>query len=289
MANSNEVNWSDTIWSNVNDSVKTEVMNTRIVQKVIPSKVLDNDPTEIQDSSIDIANLSIPEGKTKPFVDIYVEFSLTGAQVKKEEQLNTCQTLARMGAKEIALAEDMVLFQGGNKLPAGKVKSDFNKESIKGFLNEPNISTIKVPMLANPRPGLIYGENVFSAVANGIAILTGNAQAPNFALFLPTKIYADTYVSPADASLVTTAERIKPLVLGGFYSTGTIPEFQGLLLALGGDPSKIYIGMEAKVEYVRMEGSNYFFRVVERIQYVVRDVRSLLVLNFENKEPAKKS
>jgi hypothetical protein len=119
-------------------------------------------------------------------------------------------------------------------------------------------------------------------VADGIIKLTANkAQAPKYALFLPVNAYADTFVPPSPASLVTTAERIRPLVEGGFYGTGTLPKDKGLLVALGGDPTTLYVGREATTEFVRKEGAKYFFRVVERIQFVARDPRAFVLLQLE--------
>jgi hypothetical protein len=141
----------------------------------------------------------------------------------------------------------------------------------------------------------IWGENLFSAVATGIFNLTANkAQAPKYALFLPVDAYADTFVPPSNASLVTTAERIRPLVEGGFYGTGALPVMvppaaggaagtpgQGLLVALGGDPTTLYVGREAEAEFVRKSGNKYIFRVVERVQFVARDPRAFVLLELK--------
>jgi hypothetical protein len=141
-----------------------------------------------------------------------------------------------MAAKALALAEDTILFQGDTGRLPGNVKADLIDSVTAGLLGEANPRdaddgddnkvTVPIPVarLANSQTGAVFGENVFSAVADGRAILTSKAQAPNYALFLPTKVYADTFVPPSAASLVTTAERIKPLVEGGFYGTGTLPQ-----------------------------------------------------------------
>jgi uncharacterized linocin/CFP29 family protein len=267
---------------------------------VFPTTGFDASPTEIPNDVINFADLSIQEGLTKPFVEIYHEFPLTATQVAKEAQLKTCKTLARMAAKAIALAEDTVIFQGKKgKLPAN-VKADLIASAGKGLLGEaapkdasdknPNkvSKPIDVKLLTPPKKksGILYGEKTFSAVAEGIAKLTAKAQAPMFALFLPVKAYADTYVSPSKASLVTTAERIKPLVEGGFMETVTLPPDKGLLVALAGDPTSLYLGREATTEFVHKKGSKYFFRVVERIQFVARDPRAFVLLKFA--KPKKK-
>jgi hypothetical protein len=132
-----------------------------------------------------------------------------------------------------------------------------------------------------------WGEETFSAVTKGIALLAAKAQAPKFALFLPVEAYADTFVPPGDQSLITTAERIKPLVEGGFMEVVTLPQDKGLLVALAGDPTSLHVGREATTEFVRKEGAQYFFRVVERIQFVARDPRAFVLLDFRPPADAK--
>jgi uncharacterized linocin/CFP29 family protein len=257
----------------------------------------------------------VSEGDTKPFVELYREFSLTTTQIKQEPEFKVGETLARMSAKEIALAEDAYTFQKSSKprnradipvLNSPAINADnWRLDRDLGLLAEANpddaddgdpnkVSVpIDVPQTAvaggGPRPGragggvgpnALYGEETFKAVTKGIARLVGKAQAPPYALLLPTGVYADTFIPPSVASLVTTADRIRPLVEGGFHTSGVLPEKEGLLVALGGEPVKIFVGREATAEYVRKEGAKYFFRVVERIQYVVRDPRSLVLLKF---------
>lgn len=291
--NTSEVNWDESVWKEINEAVVAEMGKVRTAQKVFPTTVFDTNPTEIPKDVINFTDLSIKEGQTKQFVEIFHEFPLTSTQVTKETTNKTCKTLARMAAKAIALAEDAVIFQGQKaKLPSN-VKADSIDSADDGLLGEANPTEandddpnkvskpIEVKFQANPKPGVLYGENTFAAVAEGIAKLTAKAQAPKFALFLPVKAYADTFVPPSDASLVTTAERIKPLVEGGFMETVTLPQDRGLLVALAGDPTSLYVGREATTEFVRKDGSKYFFRVVERIQFVARDPRAFVLLKFE--------
>jgi uncharacterized linocin/CFP29 family protein len=284
--------WDEAIWKEINDAVVMEMGKVRTAQKVFPTMVFDTNPTEIPNDVINFTDLSIKEGQTKQFVEIYHEFPLTNTQVTKETMNKTCKTLARMAAKAIALAEDAVIFQGQKaKLPSN-VKADSRDSSKDGLLGAANPNDanddnpnkvskpIEVKFQARPKPGVLYGENTFAAVAEGIAKLTAKAQAPKFALFLPVKAYADTFVPPSDASLLTTAERIKPLVEGGFMGTVTLPSNRGLLVALAGDPTSLYVGREATTEFVRKENSKVFFRVVERVQFVARDPRAFVLLTF---------
>jgi len=310
METPNEISWPESVWKEINDGVVKEVSKVRVAQRVFPTMVFDNNPTQIPNEVIDFTNLSIREGETKPLVEIYTEFSLTSTQVKQEAEQKTCLTLARMAAKVIALAEDAYFFQLSDRNPdlrgpdpaelevrlPGNVTIDNWRRNLDfGLLAEANPNDADdsradrviepIPVLRLPAGSLAtWGENTFKAVTAGIAKLVAKGQAPNYALFLPTDVYADTFVPPSPASLVTTADRIKPLVEGGYYSSGVLPEDEGLLVALGGEPTKLYVGREAATEFVRKEGAKYFFRVVERVQYVVRDPRALVLLKFEGQE-----
>ena len=292
--NQNGIEWADDVWLDINAGVVKEVAKVRVGQKVFPTVEFQDSPTQVTNDVINFDDLSIREGATKPFVEVYQEFPLTNAQVQKEMSDHVCRTLARMAAKAIALAEDLVILQGRNAQLPANVAADFVESMGDGLLGEAsrkdadNNDSTKVtePILVSrppdPRPGILFGENVFAAVADGIANLVRKAQAPPYALFLPTKVYADTFVPPSAASLVTTAERIKPLVEGGFHGTGTLPEDRGLLVALGGDPTGLYVGREATVEFLRKETSRFYFRVVERVQFVARDARALVLLQFQS-------
>jgi uncharacterized linocin/CFP29 family protein len=294
-----EITWSDTVKKRINGAVLEEVGRVRISQKVLPTRHFTNSPLDVLVDALDLPHIRIREGITSPFVEIYLEFPVTAAQVRNEAESMICQTLSRMAAKSIALAEDMIIFRGRdarNDLPAG-VQADQLDAAHHGLLGaaapstvgDANPNQVGVPIDVNPppnpRPGLIYGENVFAAVAAGIAKLVSKGQAPDYALFLPTGVYADTFVPPGPQSLVTTADRIRPMLEGGFHGTGVLPPDRGLLVALGGQPAVIYMGREAEIEYVRKEGAQHFFRVTERVQFVARDPRALVLLKFN--QPAR--
>jgi uncharacterized linocin/CFP29 family protein len=291
--NSNGLEWAEEVWREIGEAVVKEVAKVRIAQKVFPTVGFENSPTEIPNDVIDFKDLSIKEGRTKPFVEIYQVFPLTSTQAAKEKDSRVCKTLSRMAAKAIALTEDIAIFQGQEGTLPANVTADFLDSMGNGLLGEANpldaddddptkvTRPIAVSRPEESRPGVLFGENVFAAVADGIAKLVAKAQAPPYALFLPTQVYADTFVPPSAASLVTTAERIRPLMEGGFYGTGTLPPDKGLIVALGGDPTGLYVGREAATEVLRKDGSKFFFRVSERVQFVARDPRALVLLSFQ--------
>jgi hypothetical protein len=100
-----------------------------------------------------------------------------------------------------------------------------------------------------------------------------------YALFLPAKRFA--YAStPLSGTTVTPGDRITPLVTGGFHGTGCLPDNDGLLVSLGGEPTTIYLGIDATTAFTQIEPNGiYRFRVFERFQFVERD-RAAFRLKF---------
>lgn len=281
MNNTNGLDWSDALWQEINDAIAEEMHRVRTAQKVFPTVVADNNPTEISNETIDFDNFSIEEGGTQPFAEIYIEFSLTGAQVTNEVAAKAGKTLARMAAKQIALAEDGFIFRGKAKNAGGlgNVKLEPHAVVFQGLLD---VAGAGKDRSQQKEPGLPVGEKIFRELAEGIVQLAADAQAPPFALFLPSKVYADTLVAGNENGLVTMADRIRPLIEGGFYPCVSLPPDLGLLVALGGNPTSIHLAHEARAEFVRREGSRYIFRVVERVQFMARDPRAFVLFALDS-------
>src|SRR5262249_32595684 len=115
------------------------------------------------------------------------------------------------------------------------------------------------PAAAAAPPAGGYGSATFDGVVRGIALLIGPGHPGPFALFLSTEIYADTYQT-VGLTQTTTAERIIPLVTGGFYGTGSLPLATGLLVSLGGEPTTIYSAQDAVTAFTQEDpGGVYRF------------------------------
>lgn len=96
MNNSSEVNWEESVWKEINDAVVMEMGKVRTAQKVFPTMVFDTNPTEIPNDVINFTDLSIKEGQTKQFVEIYHEFPLTATQVTHSFLIKSLLTYCKM-------------------------------------------------------------------------------------------------------------------------------------------------------------------------------------------------
>jgi uncharacterized linocin/CFP29 family protein len=282
-----ELPWAPETWQDIDKTVLDEVGRIRIAQKIFPSATNGNSQY-VPDDSIDRAQptLTIPEGRTKPYVELSVEFALTATQVESEGALHTGKTLAALSAKTVAQTEDRAFFQGSKGLPGppprgtapGPVHVRNPTAADPGLLNLPKIHVISVSPPSTPG---VYAENTFKGVVDAMSHLSDDGQPGPYALVLASNIYADTF-APVGSTLTTTADRVAPLVTGGFYGTGSMPKDTGLVASLGGDPTTIFVGRDATTEYTQSEVDGAAqMRVFERVQIVARDVAALVRLDFK--------
>jgi uncharacterized linocin/CFP29 family protein len=281
--------WTAETWSDIDKAVNSQAGQVRVAQKVFPGTPLPS-AAVVPDDSFDPAKIEIPEGLTKPFLEISVEFPLTQSQVDNEGTLGTGKALAKLAVKTVGLIEDTLFFQGKDATVPGTVKV-VNKDSAGTGLLGRASTTITVS-----RSDKDYPETIFQSVVEGISHLVADLQPGPYALFLESEIYADTY-KPLTQSLITPADRIIPLVTGGFYATGTLavpaparaaraaaaapPSKRGLLVSLGGEPTTIYMGTDAVTAFTQADpGGNLRFRVFERVQIVARDPTALVAFDF---------
>lgn len=284
MANSTgrEGMWTPQIWSEIDRMVLADVGRVRVAQKIFPSQQKPNQDN-VQADILMVGSapgdpLMIQEGVTLPFLEISAKFALTDSQVSNEATQRTAQTLAQLSARKVALAEDLIFFQGAKApLPQGVTVSNTGA-GWNGLLSiEGMLQAIEVQPSSNGD----YGENTFKGVSRGISQLIAAGHPGPYALVLETDIFADIH-APVPNTLVTTSDRISPLVEGRFYGTGTLPPHTGLLVSLGGNPTTIHIAQDiAAVSNGQDPFGNYRFRVYERVQIVAREPNAFVKLLFK--------
>jgi uncharacterized linocin/CFP29 family protein len=281
--------WNETIWKGINDEVRKVAGTVRVAQKVFPTVILDN-PSNIPDDKIDLTNFSMQEGSTKAFVEIAVPFSITPNQVAHEGTLQVGLKLARLDAAVVAFIEDLIVFQGNVTAPGtppnilvrngGSAGTGLLGIATPTTSYTPPNAPVPVKPLNPANPG-VYGQNTFNGVVKAISELNKNSQAGPFGLFLENSVFADTYAALAP-SFIITADRITPLVTGGFFGTAALPPKTGLLASLGGEPTTLYLGIDVTTEFTqRDQSASYYFRVFERAQFNARDSRAFVRLDFK--------
>jgi uncharacterized linocin/CFP29 family protein len=237
---------------------------------------------------------------------------------------STAVTLATKAANTIAQAEDLIIFQGQNAMSTTAVggvtvgstlftaavpfvqQLNSNQPPDTGLLNFPINSLVpgagpltpaggpvpQIPVIQIPQvggfPGVLYGPNTFTAVAQGYSVLQASGHYGPYALVLETVPYADTYAPLSD--LTVTADRIKPLMTAGFFGTGTLPPnpppapappFYGVMVSLGGNTMDLVVGLEPMAAFMQEDvNGNFRFRVLERFALRVKDPTAIVIYKF---------
>jgi uncharacterized linocin/CFP29 family protein len=272
--------WTDQVWKSVDEAVRTQVGNIRVAQKVLPTIQLAG-TTTVPADIFDPKTISISEGQTKAYLEISVRFPLTYGQVNEDGCGRTAITLAKMAAKSLALAEDTAIFQGDKALSGlSGVAIESGKGSmgdgLLGLVSKDNIIDVNPSDPNNPTNS---GGEILAAVAKGIAILAAELQAQPFGLILDTDAYAATWGSVINGIPAYTV--LNSVLTGGIYGTPSMPANTGLLIGLGGEPTTIYFSADPMTEHTQKDdGGRYLFREFERVQFVARDSRAFVRLNF---------
>jgi uncharacterized linocin/CFP29 family protein len=320
----NKIPWSKEVWERIDQAVEMEVKRTRVCSRFLPKRPVPPKTTSVPTDSYSFGPpgsplLTVDEGATTRLNEYYVEFELTPQQVDQEEgdfkQLghSTAVTLATKAANTLAQAEDLVIFQGQNAITGATLFTsntvltlNGNAPADTGLLNfpiggrgpgagpltvppAPVITVVPVPPLAPVVPGVIYGPNTFTSVAQAYSSLQALGHYGPYALVLETIPYADTF-APLPATLTLTADRIKPLVTSGFFGTGTLPPnpppapvapYYGVMVSLGGNTMDLVVGLEPLAAFMQEDTSgNFRFRVLQRLALRLKDPTGVVILEF---------
>lgn len=291
--------WNEHIWSEIDKAVREEVGRIRVAQKVFPSPVVNNVLPVSTSRVWPVPPAGVALDVFQPLFEISTRFVLTQAQVDGEENVRLAVSFARSAASRISAAEDRLLFFGPRgipALPAGVTVT--NQPAVPpiippGFVAEAVFfAAIQVPPLVRvaPPPAVQPGDlgEIVTAIAQGIAALNGRAQPGPYAFFVPPYRYAQIFAPVGAGLLQTPGDQLNHVVTGGLYMVNSLaavpapfPPDVGILVSLGGEPAKIILGSDATTAFTFTDAAgNYYFRVFEPIQMVVRDGRAFQAIQF---------
>jgi len=275
------VGWSQEVWDRIDKAVGDESKRSSLAASFLP--LVGPLPGALTVPADVIAGnpLAIAEDGVRPLVELSVEFTLTPTQVSNEANLLTATSLATRAANYLAQAEDILIFQGapGQSAPIFKIVKR-RQSPGPGLLDSADEEITVRPVEPG---GKHYGEHLFAAVAKGCAHLQAKGQFGPYALALHDEIYADSF-APLAGTLVTPADRIKPLVVQGFAGTGALPAQTGVLLSVGGNTVDLAIASDAAVDFSQVDGDGLSrFRVAERFTLRVKEKASVIRLRFASK------
>jgi hypothetical protein len=266
-----------TVWAGIDQGVNNTLKSIRVVQTAIAGTLYSG--MSVPDEKLNLLDMSVVEGLTKPYIELAVEFSLSSGQVQ-DPTGSVAIRLAKFAARDLALAEDLVFLQGQDATLPPTVRIESGRESLgKGLLGlvEPQ------QRLAIPNHGDSAGnsgEGVLEGVMAGIGRLISSNQSGPYFLIQDMLSFKDTFGTTVNGN--PTNQVLSPALLGGsIAASAAMPANTSLLIATGGDPTTIYVDTDPVTEPTH-QGSpgRYFFRTFKRVQYVASDARAFVLLDF---------
>ncbi len=314
----NNVQWQQKTWDAINQAIRDEDGQLNIGKHILPHFQVDSELPYVPAERIDPETLTINETDRTSIIAIAVNYALTKAQYKKEDEIPNPGTLAIYAQKDLSTARDVLInqgfdgFQQGNEQLFQKViitngpsdsKSfeDFFGPGILGAAQRTEQIVQVKPVVTDPddQTQNSYGENTFGAVARAISILRDAGHVGPFSLIFNIAQYADAY-RPLPNTLETPADRIKALIADHtaqpastgldsetvrFYGTGTIPPFQGALISFGGKSVELVLGMDPTVMLLSEErDGRIHLSVNDRFALVIRDFTAIVGFDFLHDE-----
>ena len=275
------VPWDQQVWDGLDSAVHDEVKRSAVGAALLPLLGPMPDALTVPSDVIAADRLAISEDAVTPIVELYVDFTLTPAQVQSEDRLLTGSSLATRAANLLAQAEDALVFQGDGVKDEPVFKLVNRRQSAGAGL----VAAAPDEIVVSPVGGKAgrYGENTFAAVVDAYSRLEGRGHYGPFALALHDEVYADTF-APLPDTLIAPADRIRPLVPAGYVGLGTLPKSTGVLFSIGGNTIDLVLASEPITSFTQVDEEGLFhFRVSERFCLRVKDPTAIVRLRFASK------
>jgi len=243
--------------------------------------------------------LEIDDISTSRLWTLQVKVYLRGPQLADPE-MTSVLALFRRAANVLARLEDTVVFNG---LPKGKDVNDQLKAlppiweilgrrtesplSMPGLLpmspepypgtydpphSDPGSSHYRrwsddVPRPDGPDPYPVLGNSLVGAVSESIGNLEQNGHYGPFALVTGQELFR-ALQTPNNVSLVLPQDRVIPFLGAGgtLVRSTTLPPWQAVVVALGGEPVELVIAKDITVDFLQVTTDPvYVFRLHERL------------------------
>ena len=301
MAEGNEqLQWSDDQWNRVRQVVYEEARRARVAGNVLPlfgplgadaryvteEKLMP--PEEVEGKK---RGFTVEDGDTLKLSTLQTRVYLKGAQVADPE-LSSALIAFRRAANVIAHLEDAIVFNGqagasqGPPYPngEGRLWEVRGGQETAGLLK----TATQLGHIVEVPQSVYAGKQLVSAVSEAIGELEGRFHLGPFACILDQHFFT-TAQTPADSSLVLPSDRILPFLGGGpLLRTSTLPDYRGLVIALGGAPIDLVVGTDITVNFLQVTTDPWFvFRVKEKIVLRVNQPDAVVALKGKKEKAAK--
>jgi hypothetical protein len=208
---------------------------------------------------------------------------MRGAQMADSEMASVL-AMFRRAANTLARLEDSLVFRGLINSPAGFIPPVFPPQIwqiLGGQLSDGllapagSLPPLRVPVAPGPPPVI----DVVQAVSDAIGQLEGQGHFGPFAVVLDQQFFLIVQ-TPAVGSLVLPQDRIIPFLGGGpLLRSSTLPDYSGVVVALGGRPVELVVATDVCVQFLQVTVDPLFvFRVCEKLALRIKEANAIVTL-----------
>ncbi len=286
------VSWTDAQWKRVRQAVTEEANRVRVASSFLPVYGPLPPSTQVVPSEVvDEKELTVDDTTTARIVELSVDFSVRQAQAA-EEELSSALLLFRRAANIVARAEDWTVFRGlpnprPPELPDVLKVRDGRPRPANVERDDPGASGLVAAASAPNLPGIVDdGESLVTTVVAAITQLERQGHLGPFYCVLGNGAFV-TAQKPNSGSLVLPSDRVTPFLGHALLRTSTIPDDQGIVASLAGDPVDLALAVDIAPQLLNVDNDGrYRFRVFERFALRVKERSAVVRLEFKQRPAA---
>lgn len=274
-----ELNWTGQQLNMVRDLIAEEIEKARLSHKVIPDFELGADARTVPEITYDPGDDTVKDTGTIPLVELAVEFKLTKLQTE-DADIRAAQLLIRRKANLLARAHDTIIFTGQ---PAANMQNLANKEIVAtGGNKNSGMSDTKHSLDIDPaaqNQGMKdYGEELVKQVGSAQFQLEQQGYVGSYVLLLGRQLFTDA-IQPFKGSPVRPKDLMESELNGPVHRCSVLPENEGLLLSLSGDPVDCAVAVAPKFEFLLIDQQGLRkCRIFERFALRLKEKDSVIQL-----------
>ncbi len=284
-----QVPWTDEQWALVRQAVQKEANRSRVAATFLPLYgPLAGDADFVKSEELNYIDspllpsrggsgsqtMSIDEQKTIPLTTLQVRVILHGAQMA-DPRLTSALDMFRRASNVLARLEDAIVFRGQEGKdqgpPEGAISGLKKIWTVRGGQKSGGLFGDLQVELAKRAETVDSGQHLVHQVSKAVGKLEGKGHFGPFAAVLGETLFADAQ-SPTGA-LVLPSDRIIPFLGGGpLLRSSTLPDDEGIVVALGAAPIELVVATDVSVGFLQVTTDPLFvFRVFEKIALRIKE------------------
>jgi uncharacterized linocin/CFP29 family protein len=291
--------WTDAQWGRILAAVSEEASRARVAASVLPiygpiapgAQVVPADElTVAHDDRDGEPRLEVDDVKTVRIVTLQAEVSIKAAQMA-DPDIATALFLFRRTANLLARLEDALVFTGRPPAPRGGRNSFPDLFRVRGEVQWPGLLDA-----GRGTPDGVEGERraandggrdddsgpgqrLVTAIVDAISRLEGRGYGAPFVAVVGDGLFRDA--TTPNGSLVMPRDRIEPYLSGSLLRSSTIPEREGIVASLAGNPIDIALAQDMTAQFLQITREpRYLYRVYERLAVRVKDADAIVTLDL---------